>query len=73
MEGQENHTDDEQKVNERARHPVRDKSNHPKDNQNPREIKQHGVRSLSGESLDATVVGKARVLNRAKQSSTGNY
>jgi hypothetical protein len=40
-------------MNERARHPVCNKSNHPKDNQNRRDEQQHDGLNLSGESLKA--------------------
>lgn len=53
MEGNQNHTNDEQKVNERARHSICNKSNPPKNNQNCRDDKQHDVRTLSSESFDA--------------------
>lgn len=53
MQGKDDQTNDEQKVNERTRHPIRNESNYPKNNQNRREYKQHG-RSLSGESLNVS-------------------
>ena|ERR1700674_1091087 len=58
MEGENNQTNNEQKVNERARHPIRNKSNYPKNNQNRRKCQQHGGRSLSGESLNATRISE---------------
>jgi hypothetical protein len=54
MEGEYNDTNDEQKVDERTRHPIGDKSNSPKNDQNRRDGQQHDVRNLSGESLNAT-------------------
>jgi hypothetical protein len=73
MERQHSHTNDEQKVNERARHPVYEKSNHPKNNQNRRDGKQYDVWSHSGESLNAADSRRSQALNRAKQSSTRTY
>src|ERR1700693_3163430 len=61
MEGKDNQNKNEQKVDERACHPIRNKSNHPKSNQNCRNCQQHGGRCLSGESLNATrISGKAQ-------------
>jgi hypothetical protein len=67
MEGNQNHTDDEQKVNERARHSIRNKSNSPENNQNCRDDKQrHVVRNLSGESFDAADSGNRPSLQSCK-------
>jgi len=52
MQSQQNHANDEQKVNEGTRHPVYDKPNQPKHDQNARDNEQHHVRSLSDETLN---------------------
>ena len=67
MEGNQNHTDDEQKVNERARHSIRNKSNPPKNNQNCCDDKQrHDIRTLSGESFAAADSGSRLSLQSCK-------
>jgi|HubBroStandDraft_6_1064221.scaffolds.fasta_scaffold07581_4 hypothetical protein len=53
MEGQQNHTNDEKEVDERARHAKGNESQPPKNNQNRRNDKQHDGWSLSSESLNA--------------------